>query len=396
MDPGNWATGLAGGAAFGYSLLWVILLSNIIAMLLQTLAARLGIATGRDLAQACRESYSRPVAIALWLLAELAICATDLAEVIGTAVALNLLFDIPLIWGVCITALDVLLVLWLQQRGFRYLEALTIALVLFILACFLVNVSLASPNSAELARGFVPSANILADRNMLYLAMGILGATVMPHNLYLHSSLVQTRRYELTPAGRSTAIRFATLDVLLALLLALVVNASILILSAAAFHERGHGEVRDLQEAYHLLTPVLGAAVASVLFGVALLASGKSSTITATLTGQIVMEGFIALAMAPWLRRLITRGLALIPALLVVSYQGERGITWMLILSQAVLSLQLPFAIVPLIRFTSDRKKMGSYASPPWMTWCAWCAAVLIIGLNAKMLLDAFGLSGAT
>jgi len=386
MDPGNWATGLAGGSAFGYSLLWVIMLSNLMAMLLQTLSARLGIATGRDLAQACRDSYSRPVVLVLWILCELAICATDLAEVIGTAIALNLLFHIPLGWGVCITAADVLLVLWLQQRGMRYLEALTGVLIAVILGCFVANVWMASPDGSALVRGLLPGAEILHDPRMLYIALGILGATVMPHNLYLHSSLVQTRRYPLDARGRKGAVRFATLDVVLALLIALFINAAILVLSAAAFHAHGNSQITELQDAYHLLAPALGVGFASVLFGVALLASGKSSTVTATLTGQIVMEGFIDLKLPPWLRRLLTRSVAIVPALLVVAYLGERGVTQLLILSQAVLSLQLPFAVVPLIRFTSDRAKMGALVNPRWMTCCAWATAVLIIGLNVVVL----------
>jgi manganese transport protein len=389
MDPGNWATGIAAGSAYGYLLLWSVIASNFIAMLLQALSARLGIATGRDLAQACRDHFSRPTVVALWLLCELAICATDLAEVIGTAVALNLLFEIPLAWGVCITAVDVLFVLWLQQRGFRYLEALTVTLIMIIMACFIVNLVYAGPDLPSVAQGLVPRAQILTDPRMLYLALGILGATVMPHNLYLHSSVVQTRRYDLSIAGRRSAIRFATVDVLVALLLALVVNASILILSAAAFHDHGYQAITEIDDAYRLLSPVVGAGAASALFGIALLASGKSSTITATLTGQVVMEGFLAIPLAPWLRRLLTRGLAIVPALFAVTYYGEAGIAKLLILSQAVLSLQLPFAIIPLVMFTSDRKKMGELVSPAWMSRCAWAASILIICLNVKMLVDA-------
>ena len=386
VDPGNWATGLAGGSAFGYRLLWVIMLSNLMAMLLQSLAARLGIATGRDLAQACRDHYPRPVVVALWLLCELAICATDLAEVIGTAIALNLLFDIPLSLGICITALDVLLVLWLQQRNFRYLEVLTVSLVLLILACFAINVVLASPSLVDIAGGLVPSVEIMRNPSMLYIAIGIIGATVMPHNLYLHSSVVQTRRYDLTHEGRRQAIQFSTLDVVAALTIALFINAGILVLSAAAFHETGRHDVAEIQDAYRLLSPVLGVSGASLLFGIALLASGKSSTITATLTGQIVMEGFLSLRMPPWLRRLVTRGLAIAPALLVVLYYGESGVARLLIVSQAVLSLQLPFAIVPLIRFTSDQRKMGKFVNPRWMTVAGCVIALVIVVLNLTVL----------
>jgi len=390
MDPGNWATGVAGGSAFGYSLLWVIMLSNLMAMLLQTLSARLGIATGRDLAQACREQYARPTAIVLWLLCELAICATDLAEVIGTAIALNLLFGVPLGWGVCITAADVLLVLWLQQRGFRYLEVLTAGLVFLILGCFVVNVSLAHPELGALARGLIPNVQIVRDPQMLYIALGILGATVMPHNLYLHSSIVQTRRFGMDAEGKRQAVKFATWDVVLALIVALAINAGILVLAAAAFHRSGHRDVTELQDAYHLLSPVLGVGSASLLFGIALLASGKSSTITATLTGQIVMEGFIAIKLAPWLRRLLTRSLAIVPALLAVLYYGESGAARLLIVSQAVLTLQLPFAIIPLIRFTSQRALMGQLVNPRWMTVTACSMAALIITLNVTVMAQLF------
>ena len=390
VDPGNWATGLAGGSAFGYGLLWVIMLSNLMAMLLQSLAARLGIATGRDLAQACRDHYPRPVVLALWVLCELAICATDLAEVIGTAIALNLLFDIPLSLGIGITALDVLLVLWLQQRNFRYLEILTVSLVLLILACFAINVVMASPDLGDVARGLIPGHEIIRNPSMLYIAIGIIGATVMPHNLYLHSSVVQTRRYDLTHEGRRQAIQFSVLDVVAALTIALFINAGILVLSAAAFHETGRQDVAEIQDAYRLLSPVLGVSGASLLFGIALLASGKSSTITATLTGQIVMEGFLSLRMPPWLRRLVTRGLAIVPALLVVLYYGESGIARLLIVSQAVLSLQLPFAIVPLIRFTSDQRKMGKFVNPRWMTVAGCAIALVIVILNLTVLAQTF------
>ncbi|HEX3760586.1 MAG TPA: Nramp family divalent metal transporter [Kofleriaceae bacterium] len=388
MDPGNWATGVAAGSAFGTSLLWVILLSNLMAITLQALAVRLGIATGRDLAQACRAAYSPPVALALWILCELSICATDLAEVIGTAMALELLFGIPIAWGVCITAVDVIVLLWLQRRGFRYLEAVTIALIGTILTCFMIELALAHPDPGAIARGLVPDLAILAEPDRLYLAIGIIGATVMPHNLYLHSSIVQTRRYPLDLAGRTNAVRLATLDLVAALLVAVIVNAAIVVLAAAAFHATGHAWVAELGDAYRVLSPVLGAGAASVLFGVALLASGKSSTLTATLTGQIVMEGFLALRLAPWLRRLITRGLAILPALVVVAACGEHGLAWLLIASQAVLSFQLPFAVFPLIRLTSDRRRMGQLVSPIWLTLAAWGSGVVIAGLNTWLLVQ--------
>jgi manganese transport protein len=388
MDPGNWATGVAAGSAFGMSLLWVIVLSNLMAITLQALAARLGITTGRDLAQACRAAYSPRTAFALWILCELSICATDLAEVIGTAMALELLFGIPIAWGVCLTAADVFAVLWLQRRGFRYLEAVTIALIGTILACFVIELMFARPDPGAIARGLVPDPGILADPDRLYLAIGIIGATVMPHNLYLHSSIVQTRRYPLDLAGRAAAVRLATIDLVAALLVAVVVNASIVVLAAAAFHDTGHRSIVELGDAYRVLSPVLGAGAASALFGVALLASGKSSTLTATLTGQIVMEGFLSLRMSPWLRRLITRGLAIVPALVVVAVCGEHGLAWLLIASQTVLSFQLPFAVFPLIRLTSDRRRMGKLVNPAWLTAAAWLSGLLIAGLNTWLLVQ--------
>jgi manganese transport protein len=388
MDPGNWATGVAAGSAYGMSLLWVIVLSNLMAITLQALAARLGIATGRDLAQACRAAYSPRMAFALWILCELSICATDLAEVIGTAMALELLFGIPIAWGVCLTAVDVFAVLWLQRRGFRYLEAVTIALIGTILACFVIELAFAHPDPGAIARGLLPDPGILAQPDRLYLAIGIIGATVMPHNLYLHSSIVQTRRYPLDLKGRAAAVRLATIDLVAALLVAVVVNGAIVVLAAAAFHETGHRWVADLGDAYRVLSPVLGAGAASVLFGVALLASGKSSTLTATLTGQIVMEGFLSLRLAPWLRRLITRGLAILPALVVVAACGEHGLAWLLIASQAVLSFQLPFAVFPLIRLTSDHRRMGKLVNPAWLTAAAWLSGLLIAGLNAWLLVQ--------
>ncbi len=388
MDPGNWATDLAGGSAFGYTLLSVILISNLMAILLQSLSARLGIATGRDLAQACRAHYPPAVNLALWALCELAIIACDLAEVIGTAIALQLLFGIPLALGAAVTALDVMLILLLQQRGFRWLEALIISLISVIAVCFAIEIALAQPDWGGVARGFVPSAEIISNPAMLYIAIGILGATVMPHNLYLHSSIVQTRRWEPTLAGRREALRFATIDSTIALSFALFVNAAILILAAAAFHETGQTEVAEIQDAYHLLAPTLGVAAASTLFALALLASGQNSTITATLAGQIVMEGFLRLRLAPWLRRIITRLIAIVPVVIVAWLYGESGTAQMLILSQVVLSLQLPFAVVPLVRFTSDRNLMGALVAPRWIAVLAWVVATVIIALNMKLLFD--------
>jgi len=388
MDPGNWATDLAGGSAFGYTLLSVILISNLMAILLQSLSARLGIATGRDLAQACRAHYPPAVNLALWALCELAIIACDLAEVIGTAIALQLLFGIPLALGAAVTALDVMLILLLQQRGFRWLEALIISLISVIAVCFAIEIALAQPDWGGVARGFLPSAEIISNPAMLYIAIGILGATVMPHNLYLHSSIVQTRRWEPTLAGRREALRFATIDSTIALSFALFVNAAILILAAAAFHQTGQTEVAEIQDAYRLLAPTLGVAAASTLFALALLASGQNSTITATLAGQIVMEGFLRLRLAPWLRRIVTRLIAVVPVVIVAWLYGESGTAQMLILSQVVLSLQLPFAVVPLVRFTTDRTLMGELAAPRWIAVLAWSVATVIIGLNAKLLFD--------
>jgi manganese transport protein len=386
MDPGNWATDLAGGSAFGYSLLSVVLLSNFMAMILQALAAKLGIVTGLDLAQACREHYSKPVRIGLWLLCELAIVACDLAEVIGTAIALQLLFGIPLVWGVVLTALDVLLILALQQHGFRKLEAFIVALLLIIVVCFGVELALAQPALADIARGLIPDPRIATDPTMLYIAVGILGATVMPHNLYLHSAIVQTRRIEQSDAGKREAIRFATLDSTIALTLALFINGSILILAAATFHQAGRTDVAQIQEAYQLLTPMLGAGAASMLFAIALLASGQNSTITATLAGQIVLEGFLDIRLPRWLRRLASRLLAIIPAVIVAAIYGEAGTARLLIFSQVVLSLQLPFAVVPLVQFTSDRTKMGKFANPRWLKIAGWTIATAIIALNLTLL----------
>lgn len=386
MDPGNWATDLAGGSAFGYQLLVVILLSNLFAMLLQALAARLGIAAGLDLAQACRQQYSGPVRVALWLLCELAIVACDLAEVIGTAIALQLLFGIPLVWGVCLTAADVLLILLLQQHGFRYLEAFVVALLVIIAGCFAVELALSAPSLAAIAQGLVPSPEIVTNPAMLYIAIGILGATVMPHNLYLHSAIVQTRRFKPTYAGHAEAIRFATIDSTVALGLALFINASILILAASTFHVQGRTDVAEIQEAYQLLAPMLGTGVAATLFAVALLASGQNSTITATLAGQIVMEGFVDLCLPGWARRLVTRSLAIVPAVTVAALYGANGTAKLLVLSQVVLSLQLPFAVVPLVRFTSDRRLMGAFVNPAWVKATAWAVSLAIIGLNLTLL----------
>jgi manganese transport protein len=388
MDPGNWATDLAGGARFGYTLLSVILLSNLMAILLQALALRLGIVTGRDLAQACRDHYSRPVSFGLWVLCEIAIAACDLAEVIGSAIALNLLFGIPLLWGVCLTALDVLLILMLQNRGFRYLEAFILALVLTIGACFGIELVLSRPDIAAVAGGFLPTTEIVTNPTMLYIAIGILGATVMPHNLYLHSSIVQTRQIGRDVGAKREAIRFATFDSTVALLFAFCINAAILIMSAATFHWTGHREVADIGDAHRLLTPLLGSTLASGLFAVALLASGQNSTITGTLAGQIVMEGFLNIRLPAWLRRLITRLIAIIPAVIVTALYGEKGTGALLILSQVILSLQLSFAVVPLVWFTGDRGKMGSFASGPLLRSAAWLVAVTIIGLNAWLLMS--------
>ncbi|URD59734.1 Nramp family divalent metal transporter [Sphingomonas sp. KRR8] len=386
MDPGNWATDLAGGSAYGYSLLWTILLANLMAMLLQALTAKLGIATGRDLAQACRDQYSKPVAFALWLVCEAAIVACDLAEVIGSAIALQLLFGIPLVLGVVLTALDVLLLLALQRRGFRQLEAFVITLLIVIAGCIAYEVAVSQPQLGPMLRGFVPTTQIVQDPAMLYIAIGIIGATVMPHNLYLHSAAVQTRAFDTSTPGKRAAVRFAVFDSSLALLLALFVNAGILILAASAFHASGQTGVAEIQEAFKLLSPTVGAAAASTLFAVALLASGQSSTLTATLAGQVVMEGFLGLKLAPWVRRLLTRGLAIIPAVVVAALYGESGTARLLVLSQVVLSLQLPFAIVPLIQFTSNRKQMGALVNSRLLTVAATACAVLIIGLNLRLL----------
>jgi manganese transport protein len=387
MDPGNWATDLAGGSRFGYTLLSVILISNLMAVLLQGLSSKLGIVTGRDLAQACRDHYSKPVSVVLWLMCEIAIAACDLAEVIGSAIALDLLFGIPLALGVFITALDVLILLYLQHRGVRLLEALVIALVATVGVCFAFELFLSRPDVGAVLRGFVPSSEIVSNPGMLYLAIGILGATVMPHNLYLHSSIVQTRKYAETTEGRREAVRYAFVDSTIALTFALFINAAILIVAAASFHTTGHHEVAEIQDAHKLLTPLLGAG-ASTAFALALLASGQNSTITGTLAGQIVMEGFLEIRIRPWLRRLITRLIAIVPAALMAIFGGVSGTAHLLLFSQVVLSLQLSFAVFPLVMFTSDRAKMGQFANPPWMKVLAYLVAGVIASLNILLLVQ--------
>ena len=390
MDPGNWATDLAGGSKYNYSLLTVIMMSNLMAILLQSLSLKLGIATGRDLAQACRDHYSKPVSFCLWVICEIAIAACDLAEVIGSAIALNLLFGLPLLAGVCITSLDVLFVLFLQNKGFRYIEALVITLIFIIGGCFAWEIVVSQPNLLGIAKGFIPSAQIVTDPGMLYIAIGILGATVMPHNLYLHSSIVQTRRYELNAAGKREAIKFATIDSTVALMFALFINAAILIVAAATFYTRGRNDVAEIQDAYKLLTPLLGVTGASTLFALALLASGQNSTLTGTLAGQIVMEGFLNVRIRPWLRRLITRLIAIIPAVFVTIGSGEKGTTNLLVLSQVILSLQLSFAVFPLVLFTSDKVKMGEFVNGPVVKWLAWFVATIIALLNGWLLMQTF------
>ncbi len=390
MDPGNWATDLAGGAQFGYLLLSVVLISNLMAMLLQHLALKLGIVTGRDLAQACRDHYSRPVAITLWLLCEVAICACDLAEVIGSAIALNLLFGLPLVIGVVLTAADVMVVLLLQNKGFRYIECLVAGLIFLIGGCFGYEMLVSHPSVSEMCGGLLPRLEIITNPQALYLAIGILGATVMPHNLYLHSSIVQTRAFERTETGRRMAIRFATIDSNLALFFAFLINAAILVLSAAAFHGNGHEDVAEIQDAYQLLAPVLGAPLAGILFALALLASGQNSTLTGTLAGQIVMEGFLEIRLRPWVRRLLTRLLAIVPAALVAGWYGAAGVGKLLIFSQVILSLQLSFAVIPLVLFTSERAKMGAFANSMALKFVAWGVTVIIVGLNLYLLWQTF------
>src|SRR3954467_2547229 len=390
MDPGNWATDLAGGSKFGYTLLSVILLSNLMAILLQSLAARLGIVTDRDLAQACRATYSPAVNFLLWLACEAAIIACDLAEVIGTAIALKLLFGIPLIGGALIAALDAFLLLVLMNRGFRFLEAFVIALLVVIAVCFTVQLAAAAPPVAEMLRGFVPKTEIFTNPEMLYIAIGIIGATVMPHNLYLHSSIVQTRAYERNDTGRREAIKWATTDSTIALMLALFINAAILVVAAATFHKSGHSDVAEIGQAFELLSPLLGLGIASTLFAIALLASGLNSTVTATLAGQIVMEGFLHLRLPNWARRLITRGIAIVPVVIVTALYGERGTSQLLVFSQVILSMQLPFAVIPLVRFVSDRRKMGQFAISRSVAVVAWIVAAIIVALNVKLLFETF------
>jgi manganese transport protein len=390
MDPGNWATDLAGGAKFGYALLSIVMISNFMAIVLQHLCIKLGVATGRDLAQACRDHYSTVTVWFLWILCEIAIAACDLAEVVGSAIALQLLFGIPLVWGCIVTALDVLAVLYLQTKGFRYIEALVITLIATIGSCFAAELIFSKPSFVGIALGFIPGPHIVTNQQMLYVSIGIIGATVMPHNLYLHSSIVQTRKFEQTPGGKREAIKFATIDSTGALMFALFINAAILILAAAVFHWSGHQEVAEIQDAYKLLSPLLGVSSASILFAVALLASGQNSTLTGTLAGQVVMEGFLNIRITPWLRRLITRALAILPAVLVIGIFGESKTTQLLIASQVVLSMQLGFAVWPLLRFTGEKAKMGEFANKLWLKILGWMTAAVIIALNVKLLLDTF------
>ena len=388
MDPGNWATDLQGGAKFGYTLLSVIMISNLMAILLQHLCIKLGVATGRDLAQACRDHYSKPAVFFLWVMCEIAIAACDLAEVVGSAIGLQLLFGIPLVWGCVITALDVLAVLFLQSKGFRYIEALVITLIATIGGCFAVELFFSRPSVGGVLFGFIPNPRIITDQGMLYVAIGIIGATVMPHNLYLHSSIVQTRKFERTPEGKREAIKFATIDSTGALMLALFINAAILILAASAFHWSGHQDVAEIQDAYRLLSPLFGVGAAGILFAVALLASGQNSTLTGTLAGQVVMEGFINIRLRPWMRRLITRGIAIVPAVIVIGIFGEGKTTQLIIASQVVLSMQLAFAVWPLMRFTNEKRKMGEFANGVWLKILGWTTIAIIIVLNVKYLFD--------
>ena len=390
MDPGNWATDLSGGAQFGYTLLSIVMVSNLMAILLQHLSIKLGVATGRDLAQACRDHYSTPTVWFLWILCEIAIAACDLAEVVGSAIALQLLFGIPLVWGCVITAADVIAVLFLQTKGFRYIEALVITLIATIASCFAAELFFSKPHVAPMLLGFIPSPDILTNQKMLYIAIGIIGATVMPHNLYLHSSIVQTRKFEQDATGKREAIKFATIDSTVALMFALLVNGAILALAAAAFHWSGHQNVAQIQDAYKLLSPLLGVGGAGLLFAVALLASGQNSTLTGTLAGQVVMEGFVNIRLRPWLRRLITRLIAIVPAVCVIGFFGESKTTGLLIASQVVLSMQLGFAVWPLMRFTGEKAKMGEFANQTWLKILGWTTTAVIIILNGKLLFDTF------
>lgn len=389
MDPGNWATSLAGGSAFGYTLLAVALTSSLMAILLQALCVRIGVSTGRDLAQLCRERFPKVVAYPLWLFAEIAICATDLAELIGTAIALELLFGIPLLYGVFLTALDAFLILWLQNKGVRWLEALIFGFIMLIVGCFGIQIVLSDPDWAAVLNGYIPAVSIVTNQTQLYIAMGILGATVMPHNLYLHTAVVQSRSWNLDEAGKREAIKFATIDSSLALTLALLINSAILITAAATFHASGNTEVAEIGEAYQLLTPLLGAGIAATAFGVALLLCGLNATVTATLAGQVVMEGFLRFRLPPVLRRLVTRLIAIIPAVIVTWMYGASGTAQLLILSQVILSIQLPFAVIPLMLFAQDRKRMGVFTAPTWQLALGWATAAVIVGLNMKLLFDA-------
>ncbi|WP_419868270.1 Nramp family divalent metal transporter [Chryseobacterium sp. CT-SW4] len=390
MDPGNWATDIAGGAQFGYTLLSVVLISNIFAMVLQHLSVKLGVVAERDLAQACRDHFGPKTNFMLWIFCEIAIAACDLAEVIGSAIALNLLFHIPLTWGIVITTIDVLLILLLQSKGFRWIESIVGGLIFIILACFVYEIIVSQPELNAVLGGLVPQKEIIQNPAMLYIAIGILGATVMPHNLYLHSSIVQTRNYNRDKEGKKEAIKFATLDSTVSLLLAFFINGAILILAAATFHTTGNKDVADIHDAYKMLAPILGASMASIAFAIALLASGQNSTLTGTLAGQIVMEGFLNIRLKPWLRRLITRLIAVIPALIVAILYGEKGTTELLVLSQVILSMQLSFAVVPLVMFTSDKEKMGSFVNKPFLKISAWIITFIIIVLNLYLLYQTF------
>ncbi len=390
MDPGNWATDLAGGAKFGYALLFVILLSNLMAVLLQHLSAKLGIATGMDLAQICKKTYSKPIGIFMWLISEVMIIACDLAEVVGSAIALNLLFHIPLVIGIIITAADVFLLLMLQKKGFRYLEALVITLIGTIAVSFILEIILSRPEIAPLLQGFVPTVSLVGNKEMLYIAIGIIGATVMPHNLFLHSSIVQTRSFNLDQRGKKEAIKFSTIDSTLALTLAFFVNAAILVVAAATFHKAGLTEVSDIGEAYKLLTPLLGTSLASIVFGLSLLASGQNSTLTGTLTGQIIMEGFLNLRIKPWIRRLITRLIAIVPALIIIIYFQDYGLGALLVFSQVVLGIALPFAVVPLVMFTNNKEKMGAFVNSFWIKFLSYFVAALLICLNVWLIYSQF------
>jgi manganese transport protein len=390
MDPGNWATDIAGGSKFGYTLLSVILLSNLMAVLLQMLCVRLGVATGRDLAQVCRDYFSPRVSFLLWVLCEIAIAACDLAELLGSAIALNLLFGFPLVWGICLTALDVLGLLYLQGKGFRYVEGLVLMMLATVGVCFTAEILFSRPDLGGILQGYLPNREILRNPEMLYIAIGILGATVMPHNLYLHSSIVQTRDWQPTPEKRWEAIKFSTIDSTVALSLALFINSAILIVSAATFHFSGNQNVAEIQDAYQLLSPLLGVSTASAIFGIALLASGQSSTLTATLAGQIVMEGFIQMRLPPWIRRLSTRLIAIVPALIAIIFFGDKSTGNLLVFSQVILSLQLSFAVIPLVMFTSNRRLMGEFVNPLWLKFSAWFVAIIIVSLNAWLLLQTF------